>query len=400
MRSSTSSAHSQQQQRSPGAVAERPLCRYFTSNICMKGDACEFSHERNGRPDMTCRYYLAGHCAYGNQCRYDHDRPRYDDLLTGGSSAIMNSAMKTSPPIPVQQPPKVVDKRLGFPLAPPAKNPWNVNPLGNFHQNMAQELELIGQQTGEPTNSTSSGLNAGVNLFDIPLCPYFEVGLCIEGDFCQFLHGLACDMCGLNVLHPHNQTQRLDHHRDCLAEHEKQMEAAFAEANSADKQCGICMEQIVEKGLRFGILQNCTHCYCLECIRKWRRHTDDDIKAKTVRACPECRVHSDYVIPSKVWIDDMAEKDKLVSKFKDNTKKITCKYVVNGDVDKCPFGNKCFYKHQQPDGSIIEGKSPTQLRRSRRNDAIMFSLYDFLFDSSDSDAGDDFFNDEEYFSGI
>ncbi|KAL3086613.1 hypothetical protein niasHT_037739 [Heterodera trifolii] len=380
------SSPAQQQQKSS---VGRPLCRYFASNICTKGDACAFSHEHNARPEMTCRYYLAGNCTYGNNCRYDHIRPQRNEAPLGGGGAkvTMNSAAR--PFVPAQQQtPKIADKKLGFPLEPPATNPWNINPLGNFHQNMAQELELIGQPNG-PGNSSAA--TSAVNLCDIPLCPYFEVGLCTAGDFCPFLHGLACDMCGLNVLHPHNQTHRLDHHRECLAEHEKQMEEAFAKARSEEKQCGICMEQIVEKGLRFGILQNCTHCFCLDCIRKWRRQTDEEIKTKTVRSCPECRVHSDYVIPSKVWIDLNSDKDKLVSVFKGNTKKIACKYVVNGDVDKCPFGNKCFYKHQLPDGSIVEGKSPTQLRKNRRNDAIVFSLYDFL--PSDSDWEDDFFND-------
>jgi E3 ubiquitin-protein ligase makorin len=79
-------------------------------------------------------------------------------------------------------------------------------------------------------------------------------------------------MCGLNVLHPHDENQRKVHHRECLAEHEKRMEEAFAVAKSAEMECGICMEVVVEKGLRFGILQNCSHCFCLECIRKWRKH--------------------------------------------------------------------------------------------------------------------------------
>lgn len=38
--------------------------------------------------------------------------------------------------------------------------------------------------------------------------------------------------------------------------------------------CGVCMEVVFEKAnpseRRFGILSNCSHCYCLKCIRKWR----------------------------------------------------------------------------------------------------------------------------------
>ena len=85
------------------------------------------------------------------------------------------------------------------------------------------------------------------------------------------------------------------------------------------------MELIAEKDLRFAILQNCNHCFCLECIRKWRKqhnNMEQEVEAKTVRACPECRVHSDYVIPSKTWIEDKDEKEKLIKIFHDNTKKV------------------------------------------------------------------------------
>lgn len=53
------------------------------------------------------------------------------------------------------------------------------------------------------------------------------------------------------------------------------MEHSFAVARSRDKVCGICMETIMERPLasqrRFGILPNCSHCFCLSCIRKWRQ---------------------------------------------------------------------------------------------------------------------------------
>lgn len=44
-----------------------------------------------------------------------------------------------------------------------------------------------------------------------------------------------------------------------------------------------------------------------------------------------------------------------------------CKYTKGGSVDDCPFGNKCFYRHQNPDGSLAEAKSPDSLRRHRRH---------------------------------
>lgn len=46
-------------------------------------------------------------------------------------------------------------------------------------------------------------------------------------------------------------------------------------AQSEDVVCGICMDRVYEKALPeerlFGILPNCSHAYCVGCIRKWRR---------------------------------------------------------------------------------------------------------------------------------
>lgn len=60
----------------------------------------------------------------------------------------------------------------------------------------------------------------------------------------------------------------------CIEAHEKDMEISFAVQRSKDMMCGVCMEVVFEKSnpseRRFGILSNCSHCYCLKCIRKWR----------------------------------------------------------------------------------------------------------------------------------
>uniref|UniRef100_A0A914NLQ1 RING-type E3 ubiquitin transferase n=1 Tax=Meloidogyne incognita TaxID=6306 RepID=A0A914NLQ1_MELIC len=384
---------------SANAQQQRPLCRYFASNICFKGDNCEFSHDRNAKPDLVCRYYLQGACAYGSRCRFDHVR-----VNAAQKAAVPNvqtcalEKVSTASKTPPKPPAKLSINSKPFVPAPiPAANPWNKNaPLNNFHNDLGFELELInGSDIGCSSNdlySTSGQKTQKVELANVPLCPYFEVGLCPEGDFCRFVHGIPCDMCLLNILHPHNEAQRKKHRHDCLEQHERDMEAAFADARSADKQCGICMELIAEKDLRFAILQNCNHCFCLECIRKWRKqhnNMEQEVEAKTVRACPECRVHSDYVIPSKTWIEDKDEKEKLIKIFHDNTKKIKCKYIKGSDVDSCPFGNKCFYKHQMPDGTIVEGKSPRTLRREQRVSTHPYlELLEFMIVSISDDSDD------------
>ena len=55
---------------------------------------------------------------------------------------------------------------------------------------------------------------------------------------------------------------------------EADMEHSFGIAKSKDRTCGICMEVVMEKPkpqARFGIMPSCNHCFCLECLRKWRQ---------------------------------------------------------------------------------------------------------------------------------
>ncbi|NWH92131.1 MKRN1 ligase, partial [Aegithalos caudatus] len=116
------------------------------------------------------------------------------------------------------------------------------------------------------------------------------------------------------------------------------------------------MDRVYEKPLPrerlFGILPNCSHAYCLGCIRKWRRSRD--FQSTVIKACPECRITSSYYIPHKYWISDAGEKEKLIRTFRARTGKIRCKYFIHGH---CPFRSECIYLHELP---------AHQLRRRRQ----------------------------------
>jgi E3 ubiquitin-protein ligase makorin len=134
-------------------------------------------------------------------------------------------------------------------------------------------------------------------------------------------------MCGRFCLDPLDSEQRKKHERECIAAHEKEMEIAFSIQRSKEKTCGICFDIVwdkVGKEQRFGILPNCNHCFCLECIRTWRQAKQFD--NKIIRACPECRVCSDFVCPSSFWVDSKDEKEKLISKYKNALSEKDCKY--------------------------------------------------------------------------
>ncbi|NXO03452.1 MKRN1 ligase, partial [Rhinopomastus cyanomelas] len=109
------------------------------------------------------------------------------------------------------------------------------------------------------------------------------------------------------------------------------------------------MELVYEKPLPkerlFGILPNCSHAYCLGCIRKWRRRRD--FQSSVVRACPQCRVPSGYYIPHKYWVCDGAEKEQLIKSFKMRKGRNYCTYFLQNH-GQCPFKDDCIYLHKQP----------------------------------------------------
>lgn len=95
---------------------------------------------------------------------------------------------------------------------------------------------------------------------DLPrLCPYAAVGRCYYEESCVYLHGDKCQVCGLQVLDPHNPEQRSMHEKVsvraspvlcsslssapvslqmCLLAFEADMEKAFAVQLSQDKVGG------------------------------------------------------------------------------------------------------------------------------------------------------------------
>lgn len=201
----------------------------------------------------------------------------------------------------------------------------------------------------------------------LPMCPFAIMSdECPHSESCQYLHGILCDLCNRMCLHPYDEDQQKAHHEECVKEHEKQMELSFAIQRSIDKNCGICMDAIMDKDpvdRRFGILEKCNHIFCLSCIRKWRQTKQFD--NRTIRACPECRVNSDFVVPSKYWIDSPEDKDKLIQEYKRALSNKPCKYFKEGRGE-CPFAGACFYRHAYPDGRKAE-MPPPRVRRTRQN---------------------------------
>ncbi|XP_027284971.1 probable E3 ubiquitin-protein ligase makorin-2 isoform X2 [Cricetulus griseus] len=376
-------------------------CRYFMHGVCREGSQCLFSHDlANSKPSTICKYYQKGYCAYGARCRYDHIKPPAaaggavgpapHSLPSSGlpspqpSPDIATSVVKTHLHEPGKREKKMLvlrDRNLTG-LAEDKSVPSTVNNPGSCSDaqtspEMKPHSYLDAIRTGLDDLEASSSYSSN----EQQLCPYAAAGECRFGDACVYLHGDMCEICRLQVLHPFDPEQRKAHEKMCMSTFEHEMEKAFAFQASQDKVCSICMEVILEKASaserRFGILSSCSHTYCLSCIRQWR--CAKQFENPIIKSCPECRVISEFVIPSVYWVEDQNKKNELIEAFKQGMGKKACKYFEQGK-GTCPFGSKCLYRHAYPDGRLAEPEKPRKQLSSEGTVRFFNSvrLWDFI----------------------
>jgi E3 ubiquitin-protein ligase makorin len=338
-------------------------CRYWRAGHCSRGAACLYSHDEDAPAENICRFYLAGTCRFGNSCRSLHERPARTMAAAASIQSTTSSASNQKDKARLSRPPS------------------SLNEIA----------------------TTSSALS------DI-LCPYHMMGTCYMDSNCKMIHGDVCQLCNVNALHPTNQQQREEHKKECVQKHEMECNASFeyaseikAKEDSVDKQCGICMDTVLEKENKrerqFGLLSSCSHVFCFECILQWRRSTTFDNSVK--RSCPSCRTKSDFIIPSNIYADGEL-KTRLISRYKAKVGQTHCRYFKRG-TGECMFGNQCFFKHEYPNGTIARGESPHTIRqrvyeRNRNNPRTtyhnntflepFFDWEDLYIDSDDEDMFD------------
>ncbi|XP_009885703.1 PREDICTED: E3 ubiquitin-protein ligase makorin-1 isoform X2 [Charadrius vociferus] len=361
--------------------------------VCKEGDNCRYSHDLStSQSAMVCRYYQRGCCAYGDRCRYEHTKPLKQEEMTD-----MNLDAKIYPSVSSDfaSLPETVEEII----AEIEDENADLAAAGVGAEDWVNAVEFV---PGQPYCGRAATSCAEAPLQEMvieeeyekqqadveikkELCPYAAVGECRYGENCVYIHGDVCDMCGLQVLHPIDAAQRSQHIKSCIEAHEKDMELSFAVQRSKDMVCGICMEVVYEKAnpseRRFGILSNCSHTYCLKCIRKWR--SAKQFESKIIKSCPECRITSNFVIPSEYWVEEKEEKQKLIQKYKEAMSNKPCRYFDEGR-GSCPFGGNCFYKHAYPDGRREEPQRPKAQRRNR--------FWEFI---EERENGDPFETDED-----
>uniref|UniRef100_A0A8D3CXV0 E3 ubiquitin-protein ligase makorin-2 n=1 Tax=Scophthalmus maximus TaxID=52904 RepID=A0A8D3CXV0_SCOMX len=357
-------------------------CRYFLHGVCREGSRCLFSHDlNNSKPSTICKFYLRGTCAYGERASEGQGGGPGGAGVPGGPGApgpgagrggSVRGGMKKNPVLRDRV--VGVDRRFGD----PAESLWPEVTAAAAPQSYVAAIRTgldasVQEQAPPPMGGASH---------DLPqLCPYAATGHCFYEENCTYLHGDPCEVCGLQVLHPHDPEQRRAHEKMCLLAFEADMEKAFAAQLSQDKVCSICMEVVVQKpnpsDRRFGILSSCCHTFCLGCIRKWR--CTRNFSNVIIKSCPECRVVSEFVIPSMYWVENQDDKDQLIDLFKSGVSKKSCKYFDQGR-GSCPFGAKCLYLHSFPDGTLAEPDRPRKQLSSEGNVRFMNNvrLWDFI----------------------
>ncbi|XP_076175681.1 putative E3 ubiquitin-protein ligase makorin-1 isoform X2 [Ptiloglossa arizonensis] len=392
--------------------------------MCREGNNCRYRHTQGDRIDgstnetlicssvpsvnTVCRFFKHGICKFGNQCHFRHSiETVYNNMVNVNSvdsSSSEQHASSTSTSTTIKN--VEVQKAEEWVKAP------EFEPLSIAGSSSANEASTT---SGTSTSSLlpisyAQALNPSAQTSSLslePLCPYaVTTGICKKRN-CTYLHGDICELCNCAALHPYNEELRKKHTYACVKQHEIDMELSFAIQRSREKSCGVCFEIVMEKASaeqRFGILPNCNHCFCLSCIRKWRKAKQFD--NKIIRACPECRVSSDFVCPSMYWVDTKEEKEKLIMEYKCALSTKDCKYFNKGH-GTCPFGNKCFYLHALPDGTKTDVGPPVRQRRNadgeidiiqqlilwnvldERNDRWIYDVdlpnINFFSDSEDSD---------------
>ncbi|KAI9116558.1 hypothetical protein K1719_012725 [Acacia pycnantha] len=339
-------------------MSKRVLCKFFAHGACLKGEHCEFSHDWKDPPNNICTFYQKGVCAYGSRCRYDHVKASHEQsyhpsssaslhplnsdssilgstrVTSNGAATITDFSSHSGPSLPIIP---AWNGESEFHV-PDCFNAWNPEPE---YQDFLEDSGVSESRITDPSEH--------------PICSFAAAGNCPRKEKCPFIHGDLCPTCGKQCLHPFRPEEREEHMITCQKK-QKHLEAL---KRSQEIECSVCLERVLSKPSaaerKFGLLSECDHPFCISCIRNWRSSNPTsgmDVNS-TLRACPICRQHSYFVIPSVIWYSTTEEKNEIIDSYKEKLKSIDCKHFDFGSGN-CPFGTSCFYKHAYRDGRLEE----------------------------------------------
>ncbi|CAN9516167.1 unnamed protein product [Ophioblennius macclurei] len=318
------------------AAARQDVCRHFISGTCRFGSSCYFRHELPAPPSsQLCRYFHKGTCWYGERCRYLH--VLQPEMLYGVTTAAAAADRRGSAPsvLPPSAAPSAERRRRSEPVVL-----------------RSEETSRRGRNASRTTLNTSRPPPADGGVL-VANTKRQERGAHLDSARNSNLtqHAARQDT---NEVPPSSQTSEDGAAAAAAAAAssgasgaQSEAEAAQAFLQSRDVTCGICMDKVYDKsnpGERvFGILPNCNHPFCLDCIKTWRKTRD--LTPNLVKTCPQCRVSSAFYVPSKFWVEG-EEKETLIAAFREKLRKKRCLYYSR--YGYCPFRSECLHRHDKP----------------------------------------------------
>ncbi|KAM4795848.1 putative E3 ubiquitin-protein ligase makorin-1 [Rhinophrynus dorsalis] len=314
----------------------------FSRGFCRWGQNCRFSHER--KSSQICRHFQNGFCGYGEKCSFQH----LPTSCQPPSTPHYYAGRRVSEPCIL---PHIEEHRVGRRGSEPAVPPVHTvgaeredSSLLPDRENWALAAEFVPRHAGLVRSISSPTLQNKESADESGHCEKRNSTL-------QILHSKG----------------------DSDLQYER----------SRDVICGICMDKVYDKQVAeervFGILPNCSHAYCVGCIKRWRKTRD--FQNEVIKGCPQCRIKSSYFIPHKYWIGEPTEKLKLIENFKAKTSKIRCRFFLRGN-GHCPFKSECIYLHELPSGHQRRRRRD---QRRRSASALSYSRLAGIFEDFDDD---------------
>ena len=386
---------------------QRPPCRFFQVGQCSAGASCKFSHIKTEQAslDVVCKFWAAGHCAHGDKCPFRHARKP--------ASVCRPAAPLVAPPPPRPRPPPPPNEFAALDLAsldamaPAARNqrmgtimyPRIVSIVGDglagkltgmlLQMPNAQLLQVLDSPTAlrgavdramgvlpaamleslrvsSPSPPSQPAASAASAAPTVPVAPIVSSS-------------------GVAQMPPRpSDSESLRESADAavrsIAPRAEELRA------SAQLSCGVCLEPVLARRGRFGLLEGCEHTFCIECLRSWR--STHAIRPDVARSCPECRAPSHFVVPSSVHVIG-ERKAALTAAYLANLRAIPCRHFNYGE-GTCPFGSSCFYAHTDRHGKPVVLQPRRAVGASGVTVLPSYRLSDYLFpESADGELATD-----------
>ncbi|KAI3644075.1 hypothetical protein MP228_010239 [Amoeboaphelidium protococcarum] len=395
-------------------------CKFFKSGKCQAGEQCPFSHSLDNwtTVDGVCPFYLKGTCKFGDKCSLPHHLPS-SPKTSVPILPSPQSCRDPSAPIEIRkkslpdifrwsseqcsaQSGSISPSSLFYSTA--VRDPWfntnmntnsptrmsrlsfaegkprSLSQLRESNTCMDQNDEDGGAGLSESDDLTTSqtqfqqqqfSMDESFSMLSIhnannmnvqsversnKLCPFQLHSQCKFGSQCKYIHGLKCELCNKNCLHPTDFNERRKHIVECT----KRVRAEKAQMQLNQQiVCQLCGEKIWPDK-KFAIMM-CEHAFCIPCIRSHRAILlQEGASVPAIQQCPlsdSCDVLTPFVTPSVDWIESKEDRAIVIEQYRAKIAGIPCKYWNFGE-DVCPFGKDCYYSHF---GSSLANRSSSQL---------------------------------------